>query len=77
MKNIRTSIQHWEEQLERQWIVLPRHEQRKVVLYSFLGYILITIAVTAQICYEISKSEKQLQIEHIQNPIQPKKASQQ
>ena len=74
MKNLRGSIQIWEERLEENWIALPRIRQRKIILYFFLGYALITAAVIVQVWYEARKPEKDIQIEHI-NPLPKKKES--
>ncbi|MFH6965229.1 nitrogen regulatory IIA protein [Flavobacterium plurextorum] len=72
MKNIRTSISNWEERLEDRWVATPRKGQRKIILYSFIVYILITIAAIVQVWYEVRKSAKDIQIEHI-SPLPKKK----
>jgi hypothetical protein len=71
MKNIRTSISNWEERLEDHWIALPRKGQRKIILHCFVAYILITAVAIVQVWYEVHKSAKDIQMEHI-SPL-PKK----
>jgi flagellar basal body-associated protein FliL len=65
MKNIRTSISNWEERLEDRWVTTPRKDQRKIILYCFIVYILITAVAIVQVWYEVHKSQKDVQMEHI------------
>ena len=65
MDNVRLSISNWIERLEDRWIVLPLKSQKKIIFCSFIGYILITIVTIIQVCYEITQSKGDIQIEHI------------
>jgi vancomycin permeability regulator SanA len=74
MKNIRASISNWEERLEDRWVTTSRKGQRKIILYCFLVYILITAVAIVQVWYEVHKSKKHIQMEHI-SPLPKKKVS--
>jgi flagellar basal body-associated protein FliL len=65
MKNIRASISNWEERLEDRWVATSRKGQRKIILYCFIVYILITAVAILQVWYEVHKSKKDIQMEHI------------
>jgi flagellar basal body-associated protein FliL len=65
MKNIRTSISNWAERLEDRWVTTPRKDQRKIILHCFIVYILITAVAIVQLWYEVHKSKKDIQMEHI------------
>lgn len=74
MKNIRASISNWEERLEDRWVATSRKGQRKIILYCFIFYILITTVAIVQVWYEVHISAKDNQMEHI-SPLPKKKVS--
>jgi hypothetical protein len=74
MKNIRASISNWEERLEDRWVANSRKGQRKIILYCFIVYILITAVAILQVWYEVHKSAKDIQMEHI-SPLRKNKVS--
>jgi len=65
----------WFDQLDMQWRALPVQQQYKYLLYCFLGYLILTIAVILKVWYDTGKSNHSLAIEHIENPVIKKKES--
>lgn len=65
----------WFNKLDMQWRVLPVQQQYNYLLYCFLGYLMLTIAVILKVWYDKGKSNHRLAIEHIENPVVKKKES--
>lgn len=65
----------WFNKLVMQWRVLPVQQQYNYLLYCFLGYLMLTIAVILKVWYDTGKSNHRLAIEHIENPVVKKKES--
>ncbi|STZ27258.1 Uncharacterised protein [Myroides odoratus] len=63
------------EQLDERWRALPVRKQHKYTLYLFLGYLVLTAGVIAKVWYDTGKSENDMHIEHIENPVLKKKES--
>lgn len=63
------------EQLDERWRALPVRKQHKYTLYLFLGYLMLTAGVIAKVWYDTGKSENDMHIEHIENPVLKKKES--
>lgn len=63
------------DQLDDRWRALPMRKQHKYTLYFFLGYLMLTAGVIAKIWYDTGKSENDMHIEHIENPVLKKKES--
>ncbi len=63
------------DQLDDRWRALPMRKQHKYTLYFFLGYLLLTAGVIAKVWYDTGKSENDMHIEHIENPVLKKKES--
>lgn len=63
------------EQLDERWRALPVRKQHKYTLYFFLGYLMLTAGVIAKVWYDTGKSENDMHIEHIENPVLKKKES--
>lgn len=61
------------DKLEERWRVLPIAKQRQYTMYFFTAYLLLTIAVILKIGYDTSKSDNNMVIEHIRNPVFEKK----
>lgn len=62
------SMEAWQDRLDSHWKQLPASKKRRIVLFSFAGYLLITIAVVLQVIYEIGTEEENMHIEHISTP---------
>lgn len=75
MKKLRANINTWFEKLDKQWRELPVQQQYNYLLYCFLGYLILTIAVILKVWYDTGKSNHRLAIEHIENPVVKKKES--
>lgn len=63
------------EQLDERWRALPVMKQHKYTLYFFLGYLMLTAGVITKVWYDTGKSENDMHIEHIENPVLKKKES--
>lgn len=63
------------DQLDDRWRALPVRKQHKYTLYFFLGYLMLTAGVIAKVWYDTGKSENDMHIEHIENPVLKKKES--
>lgn len=63
------------DQLDDHWRALPVRKQHKYTLYFFLGYLMLTAGVIAKVWYDTGKSENDMHIEHIENPVLKKKES--
>lgn len=59
----------WLDRLDFRWKQLPALQKRRIVLYSFVGYLLITIAIVAQVIYEVGNADKGEDLERISNPV--------
>lgn len=63
------------DQLDDRWRALPVRKQHQYTLYFFLGYLMLTAGVIAKVWYDTGKSENDMHIEHIENPVLKKKES--
>lgn len=75
MKKLRANINTWFDKLDMQWRELPVQQQYNCLLYCFLGYLILTIAVILKVWYDTGKSNHSLFIEHIENPVVKKRES--
>nr|WP_315233337.1 nitrogen regulatory IIA protein [uncultured Flavobacterium sp.] len=75
MKKIRTDMDKWFEKLDDRWRTLPLRKQHKYTLYFFAGYLLLSAGVIFKVWYDTSKSNNDMVIEHIENPLFKKKLS--
>ena len=69
MKELTPSLSLLMDRMDRRWKQLPARDSRRIVLYSFTGYIIITLAVLAQVVYQLSTSKSAMEIEHISNTV--------
>jgi hypothetical protein len=69
MKELTTSISSWLDGMDRRWRQLSAKASRRIVLYSFTGYLLITLAVIVQVIYQLRASKGTMEIKHITNPV--------
>ena len=75
MKKLRTDMDKWFEKLDERWRTLPLRKQHKYTLYFFAGYMLLSAGVIFKVWYDTSKSNNDMVIEHIENPVLKKKES--
>jgi len=75
MKELITSLSSMIHGMDRRWKQLPNRDSRRIVLYSFAGYTVITLAVFVQVAYQVNTSKSAMDIEHISNPVAKVKAS--
>ena len=57
------------DRLDDRWRELPVRKQHKYTLYFFVGYLMLTAGVIAKVWYDTGKSESDMKIEHIENPV--------
>ncbi|VEH21581.1 Uncharacterised protein [Chryseobacterium nakagawai] len=57
------------DQLDDRWRELPVRKQHKYTLYFFLGYLMLTAGVIAKVWYDTGKSENDMKIRHMENPV--------
>jgi len=69
MKELTTSFSSLMHGMDRRWKQLPTQDSRRILIYIFAGYIVITLAVLAQVVYQVSNSENAMEIEHISNTV--------
>lgn len=65
----------WFEKLDEHWRKLPLRKQQKYTLYFFAGYLLLSAVAIFKVWYDTSKSNNDMAIEHIENPVLKKKGS--
>ncbi len=70
MKKFHLPLDGWQDRLDCRWKQLPAVQKRRIVLYSFAGYLLITIAIVVQVIYEVGNARLGIAIEHISNPVE-------
>jgi hypothetical protein len=75
MKKLRTDMDKWFEKLDERWRTLPLRKQHKYTLYFFAGYLLLSAGVIFKLWYDTGKSNNDMVIEHIENPVLKKKGS--
>ncbi len=63
------------DQLDDRWRELPVRKQHQYTLYFFLGYLMLTAGVIGKVWYDTGKSENDMHIEHIENPVLKKRES--
>lgn len=55
--------------LEHQWKQLSEKQRRKLVLYAFGGYCVLTLIVVIQVIMAFGSTPDVLKVDHIENPI--------
>ncbi len=75
MKNIRSHLDRYFKQLDERWQTLPVRKQHQYTLYFFVAYLLLSAGVIFKVVYDTSKSENDMRIEHIENPVLKSKNS--
>lgn len=72
MKKFHITMDAWQDRLDSRWRALPAPQKRRIVLYSFAGYLLVTVAIVIQVIYEVGNAREGVEIEHISNPVAEK-----
>ncbi|WP_156308896.1 nitrogen regulatory IIA protein [Sphingobacterium endophyticum] len=75
MKNLRADMDRYFEKFDERWQALPLRKQHQYTLYFFVGYLLLTAGVICKVWYDTSKSENDMVIKHIENPVLKKNES--
>ncbi|MGV8963410.1 MAG: nitrogen regulatory IIA protein [Candidatus Saccharimonadaceae bacterium] len=75
MKNLGTRINNWFEKLDGQWRAMPVKKQQRYMILLFISYALLSTIVILKVCYDVSKSDSSIIIEHIKNPVIQKNKS--
>lgn len=57
------------DKLDERWQALPVRKQHQYTLYFFVGYLLLTAGVIGKVVYDTGKSDDEINIRHIENPI--------
>jgi hypothetical protein len=75
MKNLRTNISEWFNRLDERWQALPVRKQHRYTLCFFTGYLLLTMGVIFKVWLDTARSDNDMVIKHIENPVGKKKES--
>lgn len=75
MKNVRTNMNKWFDRQDERWQALPVNKQHRYALYFFTWYLLLTIGVIFKVWLDTARSDNDMEIEHIENPVLKKKES--
>lgn len=75
MKNIRNTIDQWMDSLDQRWEELPIKRQHQYLLYFFIGYLLLTTVVIANVWSDTAGSKNDLDIRHIESTVPLQKKS--
>ncbi|WP_431498783.1 nitrogen regulatory IIA protein [Flavobacterium sp.] len=75
MKNLRTNMSEWFDRLDERWQALPVRKQHRYTLYFFTGYVLLTLAVIFKVWLDTARSDNDMEIKHIDNPVLKKEES--
>ncbi len=69
MKKLRGNIDKFYDRLDENWRSMPIGKQRQYIRYLFVGYLLLTLGMIAKVWYDTRKSNNDMEIKHIENPI--------
>ena len=73
MKKLRAKMDGYFDKLDERWRALPVGKQHKYTLYFFVAYLILTAGVIFKVWYDAEKSDNNMVIEHIENPVLKKK----
>jgi hypothetical protein len=68
MKKLQLSLEPWLDKMDSHWKQLPQVQRKRVVLYSFAGYLAITLATLVQVISQVGQ-QREMPIKHITNPL--------
>ncbi len=57
------------DKLDESWRALPVGKQHKYTLYFFVAYLILTTGVIFKVWYDAGKSDNNMVIKHIENPV--------
>lgn len=69
MENIQQKWDNWQDRLDSRWRQLPRLRRRRIILYSFACYMLITLAIVLEAIYKLDEGQEKMDIQHIHNAV--------
>jgi len=69
MEKIQQKLDNWQDKLDSRWRQLPRLRRRRIILYSFACYLLITLAIILEVIYKLDAGQKKMDIQHIHNTV--------
>ena len=75
MKKLRANMGKWFDKMDERWRALPIEKQQKYILYLFVAYLLLTGEVIFKVWYDTGKSNTDMVIDHIENPVLKKKGN--
>lgn len=75
MKRLRVRLEALLSKWGSRWQALPVGRQQKYILLLFIFYLLLSIGVILKVWYDLLQPCQRMTIEHIENPILPKKDS--
>lgn len=73
MKRLRAKMDGYFDKLDERWRALPVGRQHKYTLYFFIAYLILTAGILSKVWYDARKPDKNMVIEHIENPVLKKK----
>ncbi|MGH2666720.1 MAG: nitrogen regulatory IIA protein [Flavobacterium sp.] len=68
-------MSEWFDRLDERWQALPVRKQHRYTLYFFTGYVLLTLAVIFKVWLDTARSDNDMEIKHIDNPVLKKEES--
>jgi len=69
MEKFKHTIVTWQDRLDCRWRALPVPQKRRIVIFSFAAYLLVTLAVVLQAMGILGAAHDEVMIEHIRNPL--------
>lgn len=69
MERIQQKLDNWQDRLDSRWRQLPRLRRRRIILYSFACYLLITLAILFQVLCQLGKGQDRMDMQHIHNTV--------
>lgn len=73
MKKLKTIIGAWLDKMDSRWQRFSLKKQHSYILYFFGAYLVLTVVVLLRTGCDIVQSKFGMSIEHIKNPVAPKK----
>ena len=69
VKSLKINLEQRFDWLEARWRMLPIGKQRSFVLYFFTVYLLLTAGVIFSVWNDVTRPDRKMVIEHIENPV--------
>ena len=61
------------DKLDKRWQAMPVKKQHNYTLYFFTGYVLLTVGVISKVWLDTARTNANIEIKHIENPVPKKK----